>query len=159
MPLETTLCEGPGTVIGRYKLLQELGHGGFGVVFMAEQQEPYRRDGRLKILKPGMDTKEVIARFAAEEQALALMEHPNIARVFDSGATASGRPYFVMELVQGVPITEYCDQNNLTPRRAVTSCSSTVCRAVQHAHQKGDHPPRSSSRATSWSPCRTAAPW
>jgi serine/threonine protein kinase/dienelactone hydrolase len=135
LPLETTLGEGPGTVIGRYKLLQELGHGGFGVVFMAEQQEPYRRVA-LKILKPGMDTKEIIARFAAEEQALALMEHPNIARVFDSGATASGRPYFVMELVQGVPITEYCDLNNLTPDERL-QLFIDVCRAVQHAHQKG----------------------
>lgn len=104
-------------------------------MFLAEQQEPYRRVA-LKIIKPGMDTKEVIARFAAEEQALAPMEHPNIARVFDSGATASGRPYFVMELVNGVPITEYCDQNNLTPQERL-QLFIDVCRAVQHAHQKG----------------------
>ena len=135
LPPETTVGEGPGAAVGRYKLLQELGHGGFGVVFLAEQSEPYRRVA-LKILKPGMDTKEIIARFAAEEAALALMEHPNIARVFDSGATPSGRPYFVMELVQGVPITEYCDLHNLTPDERLRLFID-VCRATQHAHQKG----------------------
>src|SRR5262245_14593307 len=102
------ITEGPGTVIGPYKLLQQIGEGGFGVVYMAEQQRPVRRKVALKIIKPGMDTREVIARFESERQALALMDHPNIARVLDAGATESGRPYFVMELVKGVPITEYC---------------------------------------------------
>jgi len=101
------LLEQPGTVIGRYKLLQEIGEGGFGVVFMAEQTEPVQRKVALKVIKAGMDTREIIARFEAERQALALMDHPNIARVLDGGATASGRPYFVMELVKGVPITDY----------------------------------------------------
>src|SRR5690348_14553907 len=107
----------PGTVIGPYKLLEQIGEGGFGVVFMAEQTEPVRRKVALKILKPGMDTRQVVARFEAERQALALMDHPNIAHVFDGGTTLSGRPYFVMELVKGVPITDFCDQNQLTPRQ------------------------------------------
>src|SRR6185369_3968813 len=102
--------EGPGTIIGRYKLLQQIGEGGFGVVYMAEQLEPVRRKVALKIIKAGMDTKEVVARFESERHALALMDHPNIARVLDAGSTTSGRPYFVMELVKGVPITEYCDK-------------------------------------------------
>jgi eukaryotic-like serine/threonine-protein kinase len=101
------ISEGPGTIIGRYKLLEQIGEGGFGVVFMAEQVEPIRRKVALKIVKPGMDTKQVIARFEAERQALALMDHPNISRVFDAGATETGRPYFVMELVQGVPINRF----------------------------------------------------
>jgi serine/threonine protein kinase len=109
------LVEGPGTMVGRYKLLEQIGEGGMGVVFMAEQQEPVRRVVALKIIKPGMDTRQVIARFEAERQALALMDHPNIARVLEAGATATGRPYFVMELVKGVPITEYCDSNRLSP--------------------------------------------
>ena len=96
-------AEGPGTTIGRYKLLEQIGEGGMGVVYMAEQQEPVRRKVALKIIKPGMDTREVIARFEAERQALALMDHPNIAKVLDAGATESGRPYFVMELVRGMP--------------------------------------------------------
>ena len=128
--------EEPGTLIGTYKLLQEIGHGGFGIVYMAEQQEPVRRQVALKIIKPGMDTREVIARFEAERQALALMDHPNIARVLDAGATSSGRPYFVMELVKGVPITEFCDGNRLTTRQRL-ELFVTVCHAVQHAHQKG----------------------
>ncbi len=128
--------EGPGTVIGRYKILQQIGEGGFGVVFMAEQQQPIRRKVALKIIKPGLDTKEVIARFEAEQQALALMDHPNVARVLDAGSTESGRPYFVMELVRGIPITEYCDKNNLTPSERIDLFVS-VCNAVQHAHQKG----------------------
>src|SRR5688572_12092462 len=107
------LVEGPGTRIGRYKLLQLIGEGGFGSVFMAEQEHPVRRRVALKIIKPGMDTKQVIARFEAERQALALMDHPNIAKVFDAGSTDTGRPFFVMELVNGVPVTEYCDTNNL----------------------------------------------
>src|SRR5262245_22152537 len=104
--------EKPGTAIGPYKRLQQIGEGGCGVVFMAEQTEPVRRKVALKVIKPGMDTRQVIARFEAERQALAVMEHPNIARVLDAGATASGRPYFVMELVHGTPITQYCDENH-----------------------------------------------
>src|SRR5262249_23350603 len=107
------IAESPGAVIGPYKLLEQIGEGGFGVVFMAEQSVPIRRKVALKVVKPGMDTREVVARFDAERQALALMDHPNIARVFDGGATATGRPYFVMELVKGVPITDFCDQNQL----------------------------------------------
>jgi serine/threonine protein kinase len=127
---------GPGAVIGPYKLLEQIGEGGFGVVFMAEQQQPVRRQVALKVLKPGMDSKQVVARFEAERQALALMDHPNIARVFDGGATASGRPYFVMELVKGVPITHFCDLNQLSVRERL-GLFITVCQAVQHAHQKG----------------------
>ncbi len=104
--LATTVLEGPGTVIDGYKLLQQIGEGGFGVVYMVEQQEPIRRRVALKIIKLGMDTKQVIARFEAERQALAMMDHPNIAKVLDAGATETGRPYFVMELVKGIPITE-----------------------------------------------------
>ena len=111
---EVTAGEKPGDRIGHYKLLQQIGEGGCGVVFMAEQEEPVRRRVALKIIKPGMDTKSVIARFEAERQALALMDHPNIARMFDAGATESGRPYFVMELVRGIKITEYCDEHSLT---------------------------------------------
>ena len=136
MPGNSLPAEGPGTTIGRYKLLQLIGEGGFGSVYMAEQEEPVRRKVALKIIKLGMDTKQVIARFEAERQALALMEHPNIARVLDAGATGTGRPYFVMELVRGVPITEYCDQNNLSTRERLALFQS-VCGAVQHAHQKG----------------------
>jgi WD40 repeat protein/serine/threonine protein kinase len=128
--------ESPGTLIGRYKLLQQIGEGGFGTVYMAEQKEPMRRRVALKIIKPGMDTREVIARFEAERQALALMEHPNIARVLDAGTTQSGRPYFVMELVPGISIAEFCDKNRL-PTRARLELFVAVCQAVQHAHQKG----------------------
>ena len=120
----------------RYKLLQQIGEGGMGVVYMAEQHEPVRRKVALKIIKPGMDTRQVIARFEAERQALAMMDHPNIAKVLDAGTTDSGRPYFVMELVRGVPITEYCDETS-SPRASGWSCSLPVCQAVQHAHQKG----------------------
>ena len=128
--------EGPGSTIGHYRLLQEIGQGGFGVVFMAEQSEPVRRQVALKIIKPGMDTREVIARFEAERQALALMDHPNIARVLDAGATVSGRPYFVMELVRGVPLTEFCDKNSVSTEQRL-ELFVVICRAVQHAHQKG----------------------
>ncbi|MHC4575734.1 MAG: serine/threonine protein kinase, partial [Planctomycetota bacterium] len=130
------LAEGPGTKIGRYKLLQLIGEGGFGAVYMAEQEKPISRKVALKIIKLGMDTKQVIARFEAERQALALMDHPNIAKVFDAGATDTGRPYFVMELVKGIPITEYCDKNNLDTRQRL-ELFIDVCKAVQHAHQKG----------------------
>jgi serine/threonine protein kinase len=128
--------EGPGTVIGPYKLLQEIGEGGMGTVFMAEQTQPVQRKVALKIIKAGMDSREVIARFDAERQALALMDHPNIARVLEAGATDSGRPYFVMELVKGTAITRYCDEHHLTPR-ARMELFVPVCQAVQHAHQKG----------------------
>jgi eukaryotic-like serine/threonine-protein kinase len=133
---EPWVAEHPGMVIGPYKLLEAIGEGGFGVVFLAEQSRPVRRQVALKVLKPGMDTRQVVARFEAERQALALMDHPNIAQVYDGGATASGRPYFVMELVKGVPITEFCDQNRLTPRQRL-ELFVPVCQAVQHAHQKG----------------------
>src|SRR5262249_32835315 len=106
-----------GTVIGPYKLLQQLGEGGMGTVFMAEQTQPVQRKVALKIIKPGMDSRQVIARFEAERQALALMDHPNIAKVLDGGTTDTGRPYFVMELVKGVPITKYCDEHRLTPKQ------------------------------------------
>jgi serine/threonine protein kinase/cytochrome c-type biogenesis protein CcmH/NrfG len=128
--------EAPGTVIGPYKLLEQIGEGSFGVVFMAEQVQPVRRKVALKILKPGMDTRPVVARFEAERQALALMNHPNIATVLDGGETGSGRPFFVMELVRGVPITEFCDHNRLPIRKRLELFIS-VCQAVQHAHQKG----------------------
>ncbi len=134
--IDQPITEGSGSRIDRYKLLEQIGEGGFGVVFMAEQEEPVRRKVALKVIKPGMDTKEVIARFEAERQALAMMDHPNIARVLDADTTESGRPYFVMELVRGVPITEYCDQNKLTTRERLELFGS-ICRAVQHAHQKG----------------------
>jgi len=128
--------ERPGTLIGRYKLLEQIGEGGFGVVFMAEQQEPVRRKVALKIIKAGMDTRQVIARFEAERQALALMDHPNIAKVLDAGATDTGRPYFVMELVQGVPITQFCEDHQLSVKERI-ELFLPVCQAIQHAHQKG----------------------
>src|SRR6266699_3460494 len=128
--------EKPGDRIGHYKLLQQIGEGGCGVVYMAEQEAPVRRRVALKIIKPGMDTKNGIGRFEAERQALALMDHPNIAKVFDAGATESGRPYFVMELVRGVKITEYCDQANLSTEERL-KLFIQVCQAVQHAHQRG----------------------
>jgi eukaryotic-like serine/threonine-protein kinase len=134
--IDAPISECAGTFIGPYKLLEQIGEGGFGVVFMAEQQQPVRRRVALKVVKPGMDTRQVVARFEAERQALALMEHPNIAHVFDGGETASGRPYFVMELVRGIPITEFCDQNHL-PVRERLQLFVNVCQAVQHAHQKG----------------------
>jgi WD40 repeat protein/serine/threonine protein kinase len=148
------LTERPGTMIGSYKLLQQIGEGGMGVVYMAEQQQPVRRKVALKIIKPGMDSAQVIARFEAERQALALMDHQNIAKVFDAGTTqssrsretsdsagtltssATGRPYFVMELVHGVPITQYCDDHHLTPKERL-GLFLPVCHAIQHAHQKG----------------------
>ena len=133
---EFPFTEGLGTRISHYKLLQKIGEGGGGVVYMAEQEEPVRRRVALKIIKLGMDTKNVIARFEAERQALAMMDHTNIARVFDAGATETGRPYFVMELVRGVKITEYCDQNNLDTRQRL-DLFIQICHAIPHAHQKG----------------------
>ncbi len=128
--------EGPGILIGPYKLLQEIGEGGMGTVYMAEQEHPVRRKVALKIIKPGMGSTQVIARFEAERQALALMDHPNIARVLDAGTTDAGRPYFVMELVNGIPITTYCDKARLTPRERL-ELFIPVCQAIHHAHQKG----------------------
>jgi eukaryotic-like serine/threonine-protein kinase len=133
---EEQVAEGPGSKIGRYGLLEVIGEGGFGKVFLAEQQYPILRNVALKIVKPGMDTREVVARFESERQALALMDHANIAQILDGGETASGRPYFVMELVRGEPITEYCDRKCL-PARERLELFVIVCRAVQHAHQKG----------------------
>jgi serine/threonine protein kinase len=130
------IAEGPGTVIGRYTLIERLGEGGFGVVYLAEQKEPVARQVALKIIKPGLDTREVVTRFEAERQALALMDHPNIARILDGGATETGRPYFVMDLVRGLPITEFCDTHRLAPRPRL-ELFIKVCQAVQHAHQKG----------------------
>src|SRR5262245_15166362 len=134
---ETALLrEGPGTVIGPYKLLEQIGEGGMGLVFVAEQERPIIRRVALKIIKPGMDSRQVIARFEAERQALAMMDHPHIAKVHDGGTTPEGRPYFVMELVRGKPITEYCDAHRL-PTRERLQLFRDVCHAVQHAHQKG----------------------
>jgi serine/threonine protein kinase/Flp pilus assembly protein TadD len=126
----------PGTIIGPYKLMEQIGEGGMGIVYVAEQTQPVRRKVALKVIKPGMDSKQVIARFEAERQALALMDHANIARILDAGATESGRPYFVMELVRGMPITEYCDQNRLSLDDRL-DLFVLVCQAVGHAHQKG----------------------
>ncbi len=133
---QPTIVERPGMSIGPYKLLQQIGEGGMGVVFMAEQQEPVHCKVALKITKPGMDSGQVIARFEAERQALAMMDHPNIARVLDAGTTAAERPYFVMELVHGVSITKYCDDHRLTPRQRL-ELFVPVCQAIHHAHQKG----------------------
>jgi parvulin-like peptidyl-prolyl isomerase/tetratricopeptide (TPR) repeat protein len=135
LPPIDSVTEPRGALIGRYKLLEKIGEGGFGVVYMAEQQEPVQRKVALKIIKAGMDTQEVIARFAAERQALALMDHPNIAKVLDAGATETGRPYFVMELVRGIPITDYCDEKRLSTAERLRLFIK-VCQAVQHAHQK-----------------------
>jgi eukaryotic-like serine/threonine-protein kinase len=128
--------ESLGTVIGRYKLLQKIGEGGCGLVYVAEQEQPVRRRVALKVIKLGMDTRQVIARFEAERQALALMDHPNIAKVLDAGETESGRPYFVMELVKGIPITRYCDENQMNTQGRL-NLFIQVCNAIQHAHQKG----------------------
>jgi serine/threonine protein kinase/formylglycine-generating enzyme required for sulfatase activity/dienelactone hydrolase len=135
-PLSNPPEEKLGTTIDKYRLLEKIGEGGMAVVYMAEQTEPIRRKVALKIIKLGMDTKSVIARFEAERQALAMMDHPNIAKVLDAGATETGRPYFVMELVTGVSITEYCDKNNLSTKERL-ALFIQVCNAVQHAHQKG----------------------
>jgi eukaryotic-like serine/threonine-protein kinase len=130
------LMEQPGAQIGRYRLLHVLGEGGMGVVYLAEQTEPIRRQVALKIIKPGMDSRRVLARFEAEEQVLALMDHPHIAHVYDAELAPSGRPYFVMEHIRGTPITEYCDRHRLTIEQRLYLFLN-VCEAVQHAHQKG----------------------
>jgi serine/threonine protein kinase len=130
------MSEPPGSMIDRYRLLSRIGEGGFGVVFAAEQTQPVQRRVALKIIKLGMDTRAVIARFEAERQALAMLDHPNIAKVLDAGATQTGRPYFVMELVKGEPIVQYCDRNNLSIT-ARLELFSQVCAALQHAHTKG----------------------
>jgi WD40 repeat protein len=129
-------AEAAGAVIGRYKLVEPIGEGGMGAVWLAQQREPVKRLVALKVIKAGMDTRQVLARFEAERQALALMDHPGIAKVLDAGTTPSGRPYFVMELVKGTPITRYCDDHKLTPRERLLLFVQ-VCQAVQHAHQKG----------------------
>ena len=134
--LDRPATESPGTVIGPYKLIEPIGEGGMGTVWMAEQREPMQRTVALKIIKAGMDTRQVVGRFEAERQALALMDHAHIARVLDGGTTSAGRPYFVMDLVQGVPITRYCDEHRLTPRQRL-ELFIPVCSAIQHAHQKG----------------------
>jgi WD40 repeat protein/serine/threonine protein kinase len=133
---DTSFSEEPGTIIGRYKVLEKIGEGGMAVVYMAEQKHPIRRRVALKIIKLGMDTKSVIARFEGERQALAMMDHPNVAKILDAGATDTGRPYFVMDLVPGLPITQYCDKNRLSIEDRLALFIS-VCNAVQHAHQKG----------------------
>src|SRR5262245_27081041 len=133
---ESTPGEAPAQMIGRYKLLEKIGEGGFGEVWMAEQREPVKRRVALKLIKPGMDSRQIVARFEAERQALAMMDHANIAKVFDAGTTDNGRLYFVMELVRGIKITEYCDQNQL-PTRERLGLFILVCQAIQHAHQKG----------------------
>ena len=130
------IVETVGTTVGNYKQLEQIGEGGFGVVYMADQLHPIQRRVALKIIKPGMDTKQVIARFEAERQALALMDHPNIAKVLDAGTTNTGRPYFVMDLVRGVPVTEYCDDRSLSLEERLRLFMS-ICLAIQHAHQKG----------------------
>ncbi len=139
-PDDATVASTPheqvGQLIGRYKLLEQIGEGGFGTVWAAEQREPVKRRVALKVIKLGMDTRQVIARFEAERQALAMMDHPNIAKVLDAGATESGRPYFVMELVKGVSILDYCDTEKLDTR-ARLDLFMKVCHAIQHAHQKG----------------------
>src|SRR5690349_3659323 len=132
----SSVAEKAGDRIGRYRLLEEIGHGGCGVVYMAEQEEPVRRRVAVKVIKLGMDTRQVVARFEAERQALALMDHPNIAKVLDAGATETGRPFFVMELVRGIKITEYCDQNRLSAEERL-KLFVQLCHALQHAHQKG----------------------
>lgn len=136
VPFDTKFTEKQGSIIGRYKLLQQIGEGGMGVVYLAEQTQPITRKVALKIIKLGMDTKQVVARFEVERQALAMMDHPNIAKVLDAGSTDTGRPYFVMELVRGVPITEYCDNNKLANQDRL-ELFIHVCQAIQHAHQKG----------------------
>jgi serine/threonine protein kinase len=134
--IEQPVSERPGNVIGSYKLVELIADGGMGTVWMAQQSEPVKRLVALKVIRAGMDSKQVLARFDAERQALALMDHPNIAKVFDAGAAPDGRPFFVMELVKGVPITKFCDDYRLTPRQRL-ELFVPICHAIQHAHQKG----------------------
>ncbi len=136
LEFSTAPDEAVGQTLGRYKLLEQIGEGGCGMVYVAEQKEPVRRKVALKVIKLGMDTKQVVARFEAERQALAMMDHPNIAKVLDAGTTDVGRPYFVMELVRGIKITDYCDQANLSTEERL-DLFIKVCQAIQHAHQKG----------------------
>ncbi len=162
LPIDEPLAERPGTVIGRYRLLEQIGEGGFGVVFLAEQQQPVRRRVALKIIKPGMDTREVIARFEAERQALAMMDHPNIAKVLDCGRPSDrwrtpGRPYFVMELVKGVPITEYCDQCNLTTRERLELFVDGLPGGAARPSERASFI-ATSSQPTCWWRSRTAGP-
>ena len=133
---EVSITEQPGMVVGRYKLIQQIGEGGMGTVWMAQQTEPLKRLVALKLIKAGMDSKQVVARFEAERQAVALMDHANIAHVLDAGTTSAGRPYFVMDLVKGAPITQYCDEHHLPPKQRL-ELFIPVCQAIQHAHQKG----------------------
>ena len=147
-PVVPPPLEGTGGRIGPYKLLQEIGEGGMGTVFMAEQEGPVRRRVALKVIKPGMDTAQVVARFEAERQALAMMDHPNIAKVFDAGTTECGRPFFVMELVKGVPITEYCDQGRLNPRNGSSSSSRSARRSSTRTRRGSST--ATSSRPTCW---------
>ena len=149
------MAEKPGDKIGHYKLLQKLGEGGMGVVWMAEQEEPIRRRVALKIIKLGMDTKQVIARFEAERQTLALMDHPNIAKVLEAGATDTGRPYFVMELVQGSEITDYCDQHQLSTRGTPGLVHPSLSRPSSTRTRRASSTAISSPR-TFWSQRRTA---
>ena len=139
--LQVAITEKPGDLIGRYKLLQKIGEGGCGVVYMAEQEEPVRRRVALKVIKLGMDTKQVVARFEAERQALAMMDHPNIAKVLDAGATETGRPYFVMELVRGIKITDYCDEHKLSTRRSARAVHPGLPGRPARAPE-GHHSPR-----------------
>jgi serine/threonine protein kinase len=127
--------EGPGTKIGRYELLEQVGEGGMGLVYIAQQKKPVKRKVALKIIKPGMDSKQVIARFEAERQALAALDHPNIAHVFDAGTTKAGRPYFIMEYVKGTSITKYCDENKFSIEKRLRLFEQ-VCEGIHHAHQK-----------------------
>jgi eukaryotic-like serine/threonine-protein kinase len=139
--VDESVVEGPGTGIGPYKLLQQIGEGGMGVVYMAEQEHPVRRRVAFKIIKPGMDSKQVIARFEAERQALAMMDHTNIAKVFDAGSTATGRPYFVMELVHGVPITQFCDAQSADAAGTPGAVRASVPRYPACSSER-HHPPR-----------------
>ena len=139
--VESPVEEAPAQMIGRYKLLEKIGEGGFGEVWMAEQREPVKRRVALKIIKLGMDSRQIVARFEAERQALAMMDHPNIAKIFDAGATDTGRPYFVMELVRGIKITEYCDQNQLPTQRTAEAVHPGLPGHPARAPE-GHHPPR-----------------
>jgi eukaryotic-like serine/threonine-protein kinase len=151
---DPTACVG-SILAGQYKLIEEIGEGGMGSVYMAQQTEPVKRAVAVKVIKAGMDSKAVLARFEAERQALAIMDHPNIARVLDAGSTDGGRPFFVMELVKGMPITKHCDERKLTPRQRL-ELFVPVCQAIQHAHQKGITT-ATSNRRMCWWRCTTTS--